>query len=87
MPGHADPRMNLALTLETAGHTEDAMSTYRTALEVSPDHIQAIQALARLQCKSGKKDAKTAEALQVIARRGETLRWREWAQEMLAKSR
>ena len=87
MPGHADPRMNLALTLETAGHTEDAISTYRTALEVSPDHIQTIQALTRLQYKSGKKDAKTVESLQTIALRGETPRWRDWAQEMLAKGR
>ena len=87
MPGHADPRMNLALTLETAGHTEDAISTYRTALEVSPDHIQTIQALTRLQHKSGKKDAKTVESLQTIALRGETPRWRDWAQEMLVRGR
>jgi Flp pilus assembly protein TadD len=34
MPGHPDPRMNLALTLERAGQTEEAIRTYETALEV-----------------------------------------------------
>jgi len=87
MPGHADPRMNLALTLETAGHVDDAIGTYRTALEVAPDHIQTIQALARLQCKSGKKDARTLEALKTIAMRGDSERWRDWAREMMTKSR
>lgn len=87
MPGHPDPRMNLALTLESAGHTEDAIGTYRTALEVSPDHLQTLQALTRLQCKSGKTDAKTNDALQVIALRGETPHWRSWAQELLVRAR
>jgi len=86
MPGHADPRMNLALTLETAGHVDDAIGTYRTALEVAPDHIQTIQALARLQCKSGKKDARTLEALQTIAMRGDSERWRDWARQMLVRA-
>lgn len=36
LPGHPDPRLNLALTLETAGKTDDAIATYKTALEVFP---------------------------------------------------
>jgi tetratricopeptide (TPR) repeat protein len=39
LSGHPDPRMNLALTLERAGRTDDALATYATALEVYPDHI------------------------------------------------
>src|SRR5438552_2922038 len=34
LPGHPDPRMNLALTLERAGRTDDALATYATALEI-----------------------------------------------------
>jgi len=34
MPGHPDPRMNLALTLEQAGRTDETIQTYKTALEV-----------------------------------------------------
>lgn len=86
MAGNPDPRMNLALTLERAGHIEDAIGTYRTALEVSPEHIQTIQALTRLQCKSSKKDAKTLESLHTIALRGDSERWRDWARQMLARA-
>src|ERR1043165_10254805 len=39
MPNHPDPRMNLALTLERAGRTEEALSAYATALEVYQGHI------------------------------------------------
>jgi Tfp pilus assembly protein PilF len=80
MPGHPDPRMNLALTFEKAGRIDEALSTYRTALEVYPDHLPTIQALARLQVRSGKADAQTAHMLDDIALRGETEQWRDWAQ-------
>jgi Tfp pilus assembly protein PilF len=79
MPGHPDPRVNLALTLERAGRTDEALSAYASALEVYPDHLPALQALARLQIKSGKTDARTPHALQEIALRGESEPWREWA--------
>lgn len=79
MPGHPDPRMNLALTLERAGRTDDALATYATALEVYPDHIPTIEAMALLQVKSGKSDDRTKKMLEDISFRGETERWREWA--------
>jgi Tfp pilus assembly protein PilF len=85
MPGHPDPRVNLALTLERAGRTDEALSAYASALEVYPDHLPSLEALARLQIKSGKTDARTPHALQEIALRGETERWREWARAELAK--
>jgi len=46
MPGHPDPRMNLALTLEQAGKTDEAIATYKTALEVWPGHVPTTQAVA-----------------------------------------
>src|SRR5262245_62235381 len=79
LPGHPDPRMNLALTLEKAGRTDEAIAAYRTALEVYAEHIQSMEALARLQVKSGHTDSDTAHLLSEVAMRGETERWRDWA--------
>lgn len=79
MPGHPDPRMNLALTLERAGRTADALATYATALEVYPGHIPSIQALARLQLRAGRTDHRTADLLDEIAMRGESHEWKDWA--------
>ena len=79
LPGHPDPRMNLALTLEKAGKVDEALSTYATALEVYPDHIPTMQAMARLQLRSGKADPTTRLMLEQISLRGESERWRDWA--------
>lgn len=84
LPGLPDPRMNLAFTLERAGRTNEAIDTYRTALEVYPGHIQSMQAIARLQVRSGKTDDSTAEYLREIAMRGDTQRWRDWAKRLTA---
>lgn len=84
MPGHPDPRMNLALTLESAGRTDEAIATYKTALEVYPNHLQTTQALARIQVRAGKADAGTTALLEEIAMRGETQKWKEWARVRLA---
>ncbi len=87
LPGHPDPRVNLAMTLESAGRSDDAIATYRTALEVYPDYIAAAQGLARLQLKSGKADEKTPALLRVIAMQGETPEWRDWAKGELTRVR
>lgn len=87
LPGHPDPRVNLALTLESAGRNDEAIATYRTALEVYPDYVAAMQGLARLQIKNGKPDDKTAGLLREVAMRGETPQWRDWAREELTRTR
>jgi len=79
MPGNPDPRMNLALTLEQAGKIDEAIATYRTALEVSPGHIPTIQALARLEVTSGRKSPELEAWLDQIVMQGETEGWRRWA--------
>lgn len=71
--------MNLALALECAGKTDDAIATYRTALEVFPNHLPTTQALARLQVKTNKTDDTTKTMLEEIAMRGETQQWKDWA--------
>ncbi len=85
MPGHPDPRMNLALTLERAGRIDEAMDTYATALEVYANHLPTIQALARLQLRHGRTDDRTKAFLEEIALRGETPHWRDWAHYQLVR--
>ena len=67
MPGHPDPRMNLALTLERAGRIDEALDTYETALEVYPNHLPTLQALVRLQLRYNRADGRTAKMLKEIA--------------------
>ena len=86
MPGHPDPRMNLALTLEKAGRIDEALATYGTALEVYPGHIPTMEALARLQIRHDRTDDRTAGMLKEIALSGETEQWRQWAQQQMFKS-
>jgi Flp pilus assembly protein TadD len=87
MPGHPDPRMNLALTLEKAGRVDEALATYDTALEVYPHHIPTMQALTRLQLRRGVSDERTGHMLKEIALAGDSPQWREWAQGQMAKVR
>jgi len=84
MPGHPDPRINLALTLERAGRTDEAMRNYKAAMEVYPEHISAIQGLVRLQMRHGRRDDRTDRLLSEVALRGETEEWRTWAQQLIA---
>lgn len=84
LPGHPDPRLNLALTLERAGRTDEAISAYAAALEVYDGHIPTIQALARLKVKAGRTDDSIRSMLEDIAWRGESQAWREWARSRLA---
>ena len=85
LPGHPDPRMNLALTLERAGRTDQALNAYASALEVYADHIPTMQAMTRLRLKSGKADDKTRSMLEEIAYKGENELWRNWARAQITR--
>jgi Flp pilus assembly protein TadD len=85
MPGHPDPRMNLALTLEQAGQTDEAIKAYRTALEVWPGHVGTIQALARVCVVQHREASELPGWLDQIAMQGETEAWREWARRELVR--
>lgn len=91
LPGHPDPRLNLALTLERAGRIDEAIDEYRSALEVHPGHIQTVQAMTRCRLRhepgEAKDDPALAADLREIAFHGENERWREWARERLAVMR
>ncbi len=84
MPGHPDPRMNLALTLERAGRIDEALATYDTALEVYPNHLPTIQALARLQFRHNRTDDRTHGFLKEIALRGQ-VEWQTWARQQMTR--
>lgn len=86
MPGHPDPRLNLALTLEQAGHVAESLETFDAALEVYPGHLPSIMGLTRAQIRSGMTDDRTREFLSIIALRGNE-EWRSWAKNQLLKER
>ena len=82
MPGHPDPRLNLAITLDRAGQADEALSAYTATLEVYPGHIGAIQGLALLAVRDGRDgrdEPRLEDWLQRIALEGESEAWREWA--------
>lgn len=78
MPGHPDPRVNLALTLEKAGKTDDALQAYDSALAVYDNYLPALKGKARLQVMTGRTGKDTIPALEEIALRGDES-WRAWA--------
>ncbi len=84
LPGHPDPRMNLAMTLEAAGRTNDALDAYASALEVYPEHLPSMQAMASLQVRTGRADDRTPGMLREIAMRGESDTWKSWARTQMA---
>jgi Tfp pilus assembly protein PilF len=85
MPGDPNPRLNLALTLERAGHSGDALQAYNSALEAAPEHVPSKQGLARLLIRTRNRDERLPELLDTIALRGETPEWRSWAQGRLLR--
>ena len=54
MPGHPDPRVNLAMTLEMAGKVVEELASYGAALKVYPDYPPAVQGIASLTLRAGK---------------------------------
>lgn len=85
MPDHPDPRINLGLTLERAGRIGDALDAYAAAHDLQPQHLGAMQALARAQVRHGRPNAETIHMLDEIALRGDE-RWREWANAQRARA-
>jgi len=79
LPGHPEPRVNLALTLERAGQYGAARDSYEAALEVYPGYIAATQGAARLAVAEGESPAELERWLAQIAVEGESVEWRDWA--------
>ena len=93
MPGHPDPRVNLAITLERAGRLDDALEVFESAYAVAPHDIGVIQGLARSRVRLDRTEEHPAnratmrELLDAIAVRGESDAWRQWAQQLIARAR
>ena len=85
LPGHPEPRVNLALTLERAGQVQEAEASYLSALEVYPGYMPALQGAARLAVAEGRRDADLPRWLAEIAVGGETEAWRAWARARAAE--
>ncbi len=83
MPGHP-ARINLGPALERGGKTDEALDAYASAIEVYPNHLPAMEVLARLQIRSGQDDEGTRTMLSEIAYRGDE-RWKSWARTQLTK--
>ena len=85
MPGNPDPRLNLGLTLERARRYDKASDAYHSALEIAPEHVPTMQALARLALRHARREDNLRAMLEVISLRGETEEWRAWAGQQLAR--
>jgi Tfp pilus assembly protein PilF len=79
LPGHPEPRVNLAIALERGGRHGDAIDAARNALEVRPGHLGAVQTLAWIQVREGLQDEATRGHLDTIASRSDDPLWRDWA--------
>jgi len=84
MPGHPDPRINLALVMEEAGRTEDARAAYESALEVWPEYVPAMQGLASIAVLEAKEEPRLRGWLDRIALEGDDQAWRQWARDRMA---
>jgi tetratricopeptide (TPR) repeat protein len=80
-----DPCVNVAITLERAGKTDEALSTYTAALEVYPEYLPAIEGVASLTARTGTSDEHMRAWLKEISSREENPRWHGWATEQLSR--
>jgi Tfp pilus assembly protein PilF len=87
MPGHPDPRVNLAIVLEKAGKNDDALASYGAALEVYPAYLPAIEGLACLTLKSGRSDPRMRTWLETISMQSESPQWAIWARAQMTHAR
>ena len=85
LPGNPDPRVNLALTLESAGRLDEAFKTYETALEVAPEDLAAIEGLASLTVRTGRYEPRFRGWLDQIALGSTEPQWAAWAHEHLRR--
>ncbi len=85
LPDSPDPRINLALVMEQAGRTDEALRAYETALEVVPECVAAMQGAAALCLRGNLADQRLDPWLERIALAGENADWRAWALERRAR--
>ncbi|RNC81179.1 MAG: hypothetical protein ED559_05100 [Phycisphaera sp.] len=87
MPGHPDPRINLAIALERGGQVDEAIATYESVLEIRPELETAMVGLASLKLRHRRTDQNTLNLLEQIAFTTASESTRQWAKEQLTKTR
>lgn len=80
LPGHPEPRVNLAIALERGGKHAEALDAARTALEVRPGNLAAIKTIAVIQIREALTDESTRAHLDAIVQRTRDPVWRAWAE-------
>jgi tetratricopeptide (TPR) repeat protein len=85
LPGHPEPRVNLAIALERGGKHREALDAARTALEVRPGNLAAIKAIAVIQIHEAMTDETTRGHLDTIVTRSTDPAWRAWAEQQRLK--
>jgi len=85
MPGHPDPRLNLAITLERGGQIKEAIATYEAVLDLRPEMQTAMIGLVSTQLRHRKTDDRTHELLDRIAESSTDDSIRDWARAQLGK--
>lgn len=85
MPGHPDPRINLAIALERGGQIEEAIASYEAVLELRPELQTAMVGLASTQLRHRRADGRTHDLLNRIAEYSEDDSTRDWARVQLGK--
>jgi len=79
LPGHPEPRVNLAIALERGGKYSEALEAAQAALEVRPGNLSAIKTIALIQIRERRTDERTLEHLDAIIQRSNDAVWRDWA--------
>lgn len=80
LPGHPEPRVNLAIALERGGKHQEALEAARAALEVRPGNLAAIKTIAVIQIREAQTDDTTRGHLDAIIQRSQDPVWRDWAE-------
>jgi tetratricopeptide (TPR) repeat protein len=84
MPQDATVYYNLALTLESAGRTFEAMDLYHQAVEMDPVNPYYLGNLVRLRLRLGEDDPTLVQQLQDLILIETRPSWRRWADRQLA---
>ncbi|MBA2482357.1 MAG: hypothetical protein H0V44_16975 [Planctomycetes bacterium] len=79
LSGHPDPRVNLAIVLEKGGKSQDAIASCKTALEIQPGYLPAVQTAALIQAHHGIASEDQIAHLDTIIERSSDPVWRHWA--------
>ena len=83
LEGSPEVRYNLGLALDRGGKQVEALEAFKSALEVRPGYLPAVQMQTLLRIRRGQWDERIAEDLRRIESEGESKEWKAWASRQL----